>query len=257
MQNGYEVFKNQLFQVLGIDLNSYKEQQMRRRINQWLTRHSMASYTDLIARIRTDLDHRAAFTKYLTINTSQFFRDQGVFESIARQVLPSITSGGNMPRIWSAGCSIGAEIYSIAMLLIKQGARARELLGTDIDEVILARAREGTYSDSEVGGVPPDLLKAHFVKSGNLYQISDTLRRMVKFARHDLLQDPYPKPFDLVLCRNVFIYFTADTQKRLIHSFVDSLKPGGFFVVGSAEHIMDPHAFGLERVSYCIYAKTV
>ena len=76
-----------------------------------------------------------------------------------------------MPRIWSAGCSIGAEIYSIAMLLIKQGARARELLGTDIDEVILAK-REGTYLDSEVGGVPPDLLKAHFVKSRNLYQIS-------------------------------------------------------------------------------------
>jgi chemotaxis protein methyltransferase CheR len=79
---------------------------------------------------------------------------------------------------------------------------------------------------------------------------------MVSFARHDLLRDPYPKPFDLILCRNVFIYFTADTQQRLIRSFVSSLRPGGFFVVGSAEHIMDPDAFGLERVSYCIYAKS-
>ncbi len=257
MQDNYELFKHQLFQVLGIDLNSYKEQQMRRRINQWLARHSLDGYASLIERIKTDTGHRAKFTKYLTINTSQFFRDQGVFDAIAREVLPVITAGGNMPRIWSAGASIGAEIYSIAILLDQMGKRARELLATDIDEVILAKAQAGQYNESEVANVPPDLLEKYFVKSGNLYVISEHIRRMVRFSRHDLLRDPYPKPFDLILCRNVFIYFTADTQKRLIHSFVDSLKPGGFFVVGSAEHIMDPPAYGLERVSYCIYAKTL
>jgi len=257
VQNDYELFKRQLFQVLGIDLNSYKEQQMRRRINQWLARHSLEDYAALIERVRVDAEHRSKFAKYLTINTSQFFRDQGVFEHISSEVLPAVTAGGSLPRIWSAGCSIGAEIYSIAILLDTMGRRPKELLATDIDEVVLARAEHGWFSESEISNVPPELRSAYFSKSGNVWVVSDRIRRMVRFARHDLLQDPYPHPFDLILCRNVFIYFTADTQQRLIRSFVEALRPGGYFVVGSAEHIMEPHAYGLQRVSYCIYAKTV
>ena len=160
--------------------------------------------------------------------------DQSVFAAIADHILPAITTGGNMPRIWSAGCSIGAEIYSIALLLTERGLRARELLATDIDEAILARAREGRFTESEVGNVPPEMLQRIFSESEHQYVIDARIRRMVSFARHDLLRDPYPKPFDLILCRNVFIYFTADTQQRLIRSFVSSLRPGGFFVVGSA-----------------------
>ena len=256
MPDNYGLLKSRLLQVLGIDLNSYKEQQMRRRIDQWLARHNLKSYEELVERVRMDAEHRAKFTKYLTINTSQFFRVQSVFAAIADHILPAITNGGNMPRIWSAGCSIGAEIYSIALLLTERGLRARELLATDIDEAILARAREGRFTESEVGNVPPEMLQRYFSESEHQYVIDARIRRMVSFARHDLLRDPYPKPFDLILCRNVFIYFTADTQQRLIRSFVSSLRPGGFFVVGSAEHIMDPDAFGLERVSYCIYAKS-
>lgn len=251
----YEFLKRRIYDVLGIDLHSYKEQQMRRRIDQWLARYDLEDYAQLVDRIKTDTEHREKFTKYLTINTSQFFRDLGVFNDIENIVLPRITAGGKRPRIWSAGASIGAEIYSIALLLQKKNQRAQQLLATDIDEVILGRAQEGRYSSHEVQNVPADLIGQYFTKDGTQLVISDQIRALVTFRKHDMLRDPFPKPFDLILCRNVFIYFTAETQERLIHKFVDSLAPGGFFIVGSAEHIMDPSRFGLQRESYCIYSK--
>lgn len=229
---------------------------MRRRIDQWLARHSLADYSQLVDRIRVDQDHRDKFTKYLTINTSQFFRDTSVFETIASEVLPAITVRSKQPRIWSAGCSIGAEIYSIAILLAEAGWSAKELFATDLDEVILNRAREGRYTKNEIQNVSPHLIQKYFSDEGSSVSIASSIKRMVTFAKHDLLRDPYPKPFDLILCRNVFIYFTPETQQRLIHNFVQALVPGGYFVVGSAEHIMDPGKFGLERVSYCIYSKS-
>jgi chemotaxis protein methyltransferase CheR len=85
--------------------------------------------------------------------------------------------------------------------------------------------------------------------------ISEELKRRIVFQQHDLLKDPYQTGFDLILCRNVFIYFTSETQKRLTARFVQSLKPGGYFIVGSAEQIVDPASFQLDRVSYCIYQK--
>ena len=251
----YDFLKRRIYEVLGIDLNSYKEQQMRRRIDQWLTRYSLEDYAHLVERIKSDAEHREKFTNYLTINTSQFFRDLGVFNDIENMVLPRITAGGKRPRIWSAGASIGAEIYSIALLLKKYNQRAQQLLATDIDEAILDRAEKGRYSPNEVQNVPPVLIEKYFTNDENHLVLSEEVRTMVTFKKHDMLRDLFPKPFDLILCRNVFIYFTAETQERLIHKFVDSLVSGGFFIVGSAEHIMDPARFGLERQSYCIYSK--
>ncbi|HBG08719.1 MAG TPA: chemotaxis protein CheR, partial [Firmicutes bacterium] len=102
----------------------------------------------------------------------------------------------------------------------------------------------------------PQYLEKYFTQTekGN-WAIAQSLKDMVVFRQHDLLKDPYERNFDLILCRNVFIYFTTDTQRRLITNFVQSLNPAGYFVVGSAEQIMDPTSFGLQRVSYCIYQK--
>ena len=129
---------------MGIDLTAYKEQQMRRRINQWLDRHKLASYDALIATLTTDRAHREKFIEYLTINTSSFFRDQRVFDVIEEVVLPAI---GKLrrPRIWSAGASIGAEVYSIAMLLREGRYTPSLLLATDLDEAVLQKAKAGIY----------------------------------------------------------------------------------------------------------------
>jgi len=253
--HNYEGLKNGIKSQLGIDLHSYKEQQMRRRINQWLDRHSLKSYNQLLDVLRSDEEHRAKFLQYLTINTSNFFRDSSVFTNIEKQVLPAISTH-NRPKIWSAGASFGAEIYSIAMLLAEYNYFPQLLLATDIDEAMLEQGRNGIFQPSQLTGLTQKYLEKHFTDLGDgRMAISEELKRRIVFQQHDLLKDPYQTGFDLILCRNVFIYFTSETQKRLTARFVQSLKPGGYFIVGSAEQIVDPASFQLDRVSYCIYQK--
>ncbi|HHU61717.1 MAG TPA: protein-glutamate O-methyltransferase CheR [Natronincola sp.] len=255
--NNYEKLKNDIYKALEIDLNAYKEQQMRRRINQWLDRHRLKSYDELIDMIRKDQTHKENFTKYLTINTSNFFRDVNVFKEIEEKVLPAIGKN-NRPRIWSAGASIGAEIYSIAILLAELGIRPSMLLATDIDEIILQKARDGIYLNNQMNGIKDEYKDKYFkqLEDGS-WAITPKIKTQVKFEKHNLLKDNFQRSFDLILCRNVFIYFTSATQSELIRKFVLSLKPQGYFIVGSAEQIMDPNAYNLSRVSYCIYQKNL
>lgn len=254
--NDYEKLQRDVQKILGIDLTAYKEQQMRRRINQWLDRHRLSSYDELIRTIQKDADHRDKFVEYLTINTSSFFRDKRVFDVIEQLVLPQI-SRQRRPRIWSAGASIGAEVYSIAMLMKEAKFTPGLLLATDLDEAVLEKAKAGIYMPSQLAGLDAKYLTKYFHKLDNgSMAMAESIRSMVVFKQHDLLKDPYERNFDLILCRNVFIYFTSETQKRLIANFVQSLNPSGYFIVGSAEQIMDPASFGLQRVSYCIYQKS-
>ncbi len=252
MNMDYVGFKRQVHAILGVDLDSYKEQQMQRRITQWLSRHRLDDFSGLVNVLKDDPLHRAKFSEYLTINTSHFFRDQSVFEALERKILPEITTNGREPKIWSAGCSIGAEVYSIAILLTEQRRKFKDLLATDIDEGILKKAMNGQYIPNQLNALPQPLLDKYFSKQRDMYEIAEPIRRSVRFKQHNLLKDSYEKHFDLILCRNVFIYFTTETQKKLTEQFMTSLKAGGYFVVGSAEQIMNPSSFGLKRISYYI-----
>lgn len=249
----YEVFKARVRDLIQLDLSSYKQQQMKRRILQWIARHDLNDFAGLFDKLKTDSSHRREFIDYLTINTSHFFRDHSVFDFLTTKILPSIA--GNLARIWSAGCSIGAEPYSIAILMLENKLPFAEILASDIDEDSLKKAKAGIYYPNQVSQVPPNLLERYFTTTNEQYCLKDIVKRQVRFSRHNLLTDKYEQGFDLILCRNVFIYFTSEIQSRLIKQFVNSLKPNGYFVVGSAELIINPNLFGLERVSYCIYQK--
>ncbi|HPT83053.1 MAG TPA: protein-glutamate O-methyltransferase CheR, partial [Limnochordia bacterium] len=216
----YAKLQRDIHKTLGIDLTAYKEQQMRRRINQWLDRYRLASYDELVQTLVQDREHRAKFVEYLTINTSSFFRDTRVFDVIEEVVLPDI-SANRRPRIWSAGASIGAEVYSIAILMREARFTPGLLLATDLDEAVLEKAKTGIYLPSQVNGMEPKYLSKYFkqLDNGN-WAIADSIKNMVVFKQHDLLKHPYERNFDLILCRNVFIYFTSETQKRLITKFV-------------------------------------
>ncbi len=253
----YEKLKRDIHKTLGIDLTAYKDQQMRRRINQWIERHQLKTYNQLVATLETDIDHREKFREYLTINTSNFFRDTKVFDVIRDKVLPEISRSAR-PRIWSAGASIGAEIYSIAILMNEAKFTPGLLLATDLDESVLEKARAGVYLPNQIAGTNQEYLDKYFTKKPNGHWVIDEkIKKQVVFKTHDLLRSTYERDFDLILCRNVFIYFTSETQQRLITNFVRSLKPSGYFIVGSAEQIMDPGSYGLQRVSYCVYRKTL
>ena len=137
-----------------------------------------------------------------------------------------------------SGASIGAEVYSIAMLMREARFTPALLLATDLDEAVLDKARTGVYLPSQVQGMDPKYLEKYFTATGSgSWSISEAIKNMVVFKQHDLLKDPYDRGFDLILCRNVFIYFTSDTQKRLISNFVNALNPPGIYRgISRADH---------------------
>ncbi len=206
--------------------------------------------------LQRDAEERERFTGYLTINTSQFYRDVTVFREIEDKVLPDLVQRFRRLRVWSAGCSTGPEIYTIAMLLeeLTPGTR-HTLLGTDFEVGALEQAEEAVYSENLLNSLPAKYKKRYFTHEGRMWRLSDTIRDRVRFKRQNLLEDPFETNFHLILCRNVFIYFTQEAQVRLTKKFSDSLVSGGYFIVGNAENLLEPEMADLKRVSYCIYQR--
>ena len=252
MDLAYAAFQRAFQQETGLDLTSYKQRQMQRRIDQWMNRYGVQSYNDLIKLIQEDPEKREEFLGYLTINTSQFFRDKRVFDNIQNMILPEWKKQGITPRIWSAGTSIGAEAYTMAILL-QEAKLNYSILATDIDEGALQQARSGVYRENQLQGVPPHILGVYFTKEGEGYRVKESLQRGITFRRQNLLEDPFGRSFDMILCRNVFIYFTWETQERLLQDFARALRREGYFISGSAEQMTDPAKYGLKRIAHCIY----
>jgi len=252
----YEEFKRRFYQKMGLELDRYKDKQMERRIRQLMQREGKATFNELMQYILEDEKFKEKFMNYLTINTSEFFRDGKVFASLQGEILPRLLHSFQSLFIWSAGCSIGAESYSIAILLDQLRAlhRAR-IVATDIDEKALSIARKGVYQEKLLGKTGPHLINKYFTKNKEGLAISEKLRKAVDFRSHNLFVDPVPGRCHLILCRNVFIYFKADTQAFLLEKFSSNLEQGGFLVIGSAEYISNPGRYRLKKLYPTIYEK--
>jgi chemotaxis protein methyltransferase CheR len=180
----------------------------------------------------------------MTNNESWFFRDLYPFEALKTTILPQLISRAESSRslsIWSAACSSGQEIYSIAMLIRENFPSLLNwnlsLLGTDISEAILERAEAGTYSQLEVNrGLPALLLAKYFQQGSRDWQLKSTVRDMARF-RYVNLSAPLPRlgPFDVIFLRNVLIYFALDTRREILARIRQVLRPGGILFLGSAE----------------------
>ncbi len=181
----------------------------------------------------------------MTTNETLFFRDPLMFEALRREILPAMFKGGKRGRIWSAAASTGQEAYSIAMLLIDLGVNPSqvEILGTDISSQVLDRARTGRYGQFEVNrGVSSQMLARHFAPAGSEWQLKERVLRMVRFEQLDLRRDlSHIGTFDLVLCRNVLIYFDVETKKKILARIHAVLSPGAALVLGCAETVNGLH----------------
>jgi chemotaxis protein methyltransferase CheR len=255
----FEAFRKRAYQLTGLDLTSYKAPQMHRRLTALLQRLKVDDFHAYARLLERDADRRQEFKDYVTINVSEFFRDADRFGDLEKRVLPSLLEGGKTVKVWSAGCSIGAEPYSLAIMLRELGpGRAHTILATDIDQTILDRARAGNgYLASDLRNVGADRLAKFFTpEADGRYRVGAQPRTMITFQKHDLLRDRYPTgPFDLVACRNVVIYFTEEAKERIYQGFVDSLRPGGVLFVGGTEAIMRPQALGLQVIGPGFYRK--
>jgi len=178
---------------------------------------------------------------------------------LGHKILPMLLKTRSPLKIWSAGCAHGAEPYSIAMLLAEMTApwQRHYILATDVDQTALELAQAGgPYSVEEVRTITPYFLAKYFKQTAEGYMVSDRLRSMVDFRVHDLLSDPFDSDFDLIVCRNVVIYFTDSAKDSLYQRFYDALRPGGIFFVGGTEIISRSREIGFANIAISFYQRT-
>jgi chemotaxis protein methyltransferase CheR len=239
-------FKQKLKAKTEIDLDLYKEPQMKRRIGNLVTRANMDSYVAYFDMVSKNKDDFAAFIEYLTINVSEFFRTPEKFSKLETDVIPDLLKRSPKLNIWSAGCSIGAEPYSLSIIMKEMTPNVRHrILASDLDVEILAKAKKGIYTDNELKSITPERKKKYFdVVDGGKYAVKSDIKSVIEFKRHNLLKDKFESGFDLILCRNVVIYFTEEAKDQLYANFFQALKPGGILFVGATEAILNFRKLG-------------
>lgn len=256
----YEQFKEEVLKLTKINLHMYKEKQMKRRIDSLITKNKIDGYKNYIDAIRKDSKLFEEFVNYLTINVSEFWRNPDQWKVLEENVIPELInmSGKNL-KIWSAACSTGDEPYSLVMLLSKFMPLTNiKILATDIDKQVLEKARVGLYNEKSLAGLPAEFKTKYFTPVGKSnYQISEDIKKRVEFKEGNLLSDKYQTGFDLIVCRNVVIYFTDEAKKDLYKKFNDSLKPGGYLFVGNTEQIINYKELNYTSFKSFFYKKNV
>ena len=256
--NGYEDFKKDILALTKIDLNSYKEKQMKRRIDTLISKNGIKSYKDYVALIKKDEEKFEQFVNFLTINVSEFYRNPEQWEILDKSVFPAlIKKFGKNLKVWSAACSTGDEPYSLVMALSRHiPLNQIHITATDIDKQVLDKARLGLYNEKSIAAVPADFKKKYFTKVGSSYQISNEIKRQVEFKEHNFLRDTYPTGCHLIVCRNVLIYFTEEAKEEIYKKFNAALASQGVLFIGSTEQIMNYKEIGYERKNSFFYVKS-
>ena len=249
-------FHNWVYKEIGLSLNSYKPTQLNRRIGSLMERVGVKTLEVYTKLLKEDAVEREKFMDHITINVTEFFRNPEFFEALRKNLLSEIIPNRNNIKIWSAGSSMGCEAYSLAMMFDDMNDKVSySILATDIDKNILAKARKGVYSAADVKTLDKKYLDKYFNKYDDKYIVDSKIKSKVNFKRHDLILDSYEKDFDLILCRNVIIYFKDEVKQKIIEDFIKSLKVGGLLFVGATESINTYKTSGLEKLSPFIYKK--
>lgn len=257
MAYDYEYLKKAVYDLTKIDLNAYKEKQMKRRIDTLISKNNIKGYDKYIAVLKTDTQRFEEFVNYLTINVSEFYRNPEQWAVMDKDIIPElINKFGKNLKIWSAACSTGDEPYSLVMALSRHiPLNQIRILASDIDKQVIAKAKVGLYNAKSIAGVPEDLKRKYFTRIGMSYQISDEIKKRVEFKEHNLLKDAYPKDYHMIVCRNVLIYFTEEAKDEIFRKYYQALAPGGTLFIGSTEQIQNYKEVGYDRMNSFYYQK--
>ncbi|WGR98579.1 hypothetical protein MTX26_30885 [Bradyrhizobium sp. ISRA443] len=229
---------------------------VRRRIAT-LGLNGFAAYRE---RLESDVQEWRALDQFCHVTMSRFFRDRGVFDCLRTGILPAIAerarSERRPARCWSAGCASGEEPYSIRILWdigLSCAVPNKEMLivATDIEDVLLARARSGCYDRASLREVPPELIPHAFKRDGSRFCIHDEYRQGVMFVKQDLRSEAPAGPFDIILCRHLaFTYFAPSLRQKVLRMMAERLTPNGFLVVGSHEQLADARFVSVARMPH-------
>ena len=252
----FNEFHKWVHRELGINLSAYKPEQLNRRIGSLMTRNKIESLEDYAEVIKKNSEQRQKFLDFITINVTEFYRNPELFVELEETIKREILSKSKNISVWSAACSIGCEPYSMGMILKKINPNGtNKILATDIDNTILNRAKLGEYVEAEIKNINIEEINKYFSKKDDKYYIDDQIKSMVNFKKHDLILDKYESNLDLILCRNVVIYFNNDIKEEIYKKFSESLKRGGLLFIGATESIYKYKEFGFNKLSTFIYQK--
>lgn len=246
----FELVARHMARSRGIDLMGYSPSFVMRAVKKRMGRSKSRDYLAYLALLRRSEEETDAFVGSLSINVTEFFRDKGAFETFSSKVIRPLLLEKNTPvggilRIWSAGCATGQETYTLSMCIEEEVRKIEgelrtviSVLGTDLSESAIDYARSGVYTLEQLKGVSDRRLRQHFVKVDGGYQVSDAVRRRVRFNTGNLLAAPVGTHFDAVVCRNVLIYFSRPFHDTVLMNLHGSLRLGGYLMIGKTETLM-------------------
>ncbi|HOB16152.1 MAG TPA: protein-glutamate O-methyltransferase CheR [Defluviitoga sp.] len=254
----YELFLQNLIKHFDLDLRGYKQHRLRRRTDILLKKYNLKSYSEYFELLKKDREKWDEFLNKLTINVTEFFRNPDKWVFLKNNILPEIIKEDNGKiKAWSAGCSTGEEPYTLAIILDILGVlRSSTIIGGDFDEDALEKAKLGVYPEKSLVNVPENIKLKYFKKvDEDKYEIIERIKKRVDFKKVNLLLDDFDKNFDLIICRNVVIYFDMEAKDKLYNKFYESLKPGGVLFVGSTERIFNYKEIGFSSIAPFFYKK--
>ncbi|MDH7565060.1 MAG: protein-glutamate O-methyltransferase CheR [Clostridiales bacterium] len=252
----YEGFKSEIYKMTSINLSFYKEKQMKRRIDSLIKKNNFELYSDYIKALKENKNLFNEFINYLTINVSEFYRNPEQWNVLEKEIIPLLMKKSRNLKIWSTACSTGDEPYTLVMVLNKfLPLESIKILATDIDKEAIEKAKAGVYHAKSVENLPVSYLEKFFIQSGDSYKIKDSIKKCVEFRQHNLLEDEYPSDCDLIVCRNVLIYFTEEAKHEIYMKFNRSLREEGILFVGSTEQIILAGKYNLKPIKTFFYAK--
>lgn len=256
----FENFCKGIKELLGVDLSLYKRSQMERRARGLASRNHVETLTEYLKLLREDPALLDKFMERMTITVSQLWRNTDIFTAIQQEVLPHLadTANGRRLKLWSVGCSYGAEPYTLAAVCLELGERLGEtpqIQATDINPRMIEQAKLGHFSDEDARDAPRMLLLKYFDRTSGGWTAKPALRGLIHFKAENLFKTRHD-PVDLILFRNVAIHFEREHRDQAHEILADALRPGGVIVLGSTEMIVNPSELGLERVRPFVFRRS-
>lgn len=254
--DNYSFFVDKWKKMTGVDLALYKEAQMKRRLTSLYEKKGYGDFREFALALEKNEALLQETLDRMTINVSEFYRNYKRWEVLEKTILPLLKPAKTL-KVWSAACSTGEEPYTLSMILSRQkGLTDYQIIATDIDDKVLQKAKEGVYQERSLQVVPKEMKELYFTQDGNRFKVKDEIRKNIRFQKHNLLADPYEKDFDIIVCRNVLIYFTEEAKEKIYHKFSGSLKNKGVLFVGSTEQIFNPEKYGFQSTDTFFYQKS-
>jgi chemotaxis protein methyltransferase CheR len=245
-------FVDRVLRRAGLNPRHYRRAPLLRRIPACLRALKVDSLPAALAAIEGSPERLLISLNALLIGTTSFFRDRPVFDELQHHIIPALLRRGTRPRVWSAACSDGAELYSVAMMFERHGEGTPLFLGTDCRAAAVARAKEGIFPLTTTGDMPATFTREYVHFSGNTAKVDDRIREQVIWDEADIMTRPIASRWDLILCRNLAIYLEPGPLGHLWKKLSAAVVPGGYLVVGRAEK---PRLEGFSCVAPCIYQK--